>query len=1610
MTGLTHHPQDATAAPPAIPVPAKSAEVLQQGGPPARAESGPHFVGSPDSVRRILEHANATDSRPFRTGAGNRTPATTDVALFLRTVFATVLSLNFNSVESLSVAFAASGQGSLQLARIRIAPRATLGHLLRSWEGRDIAETAGGALDELRQLIETSTTPGFVLAAPEAAIGSELPVDLPLRCVARMTDDGVMWWLDARRDIADEALLETLASQASRLIHAACEDPDATLGDLVSGFRQATFEIQVVAPARFAEFENSLRVWGGEIGLPLTVWRVEREDIQGRGPATSLLQPWGANLVVVARDPTGLGRMVAAWGTDDGVGLTGQLPDGTPIADLHSNETRELFDEIVVRSRYLRGGIEIRDGDLVVDVGANIGLFTLYAAAQAADVRIHAFEPVPAAAEALETNVRAYGIRAEVERAALGCTAGEGSFTYYPQSSLQSGLYPDPVVDEAIARGYARHRADGLPPTSLPSLDVADALAPELHGRLSDRQRLTVPVLRLSDWIRGRAIDRIHLLKVDAERAEGDVLAGIDLEHWPLIDQVVVEVHDITGRLGRLRALLSGHGFDTLVEQDELFVGSEIVMLYAWRPQRGFQGSAPWVVRQVEAAERWAELSPLPVVVTVAPGMPETHVEQVRREAEARGLTWAAPPADGSALVWAEAVLRRMTARDRPVAKAVVVDADNTLWGGVCGEVGPEDVDVTGPFRLVQEFVSEQARAGRMLALCSRNNRADVEAVFAAHPDMPLTLDDFACVHASWGTKSDAVATIADELGFAVESLVFIDDSPAERAEVSHHHPGLTVVELPDDPQRFVEALQATWQLALDAPTTAEDGTRVRGFAQDAERKAVAARSTSRSGYLRALGLAIDVADAAAGDTDRIAQLAARTTQFNVCLRRHTPASVRQLITGPEVTVTVRVRDRFGDYGLVGFASAAAVDGVLLVGDFFISCRAMGRNVEWYLLRALGQRAVAAGLAGVRLEAVTGGRNVPARAFVHAARAGFAGDAPSEDVLLDSSGLAKLDWQLIDTPQAPTQIRADGPAPVQSRASQVRWPVSAAPARQAAATANLPSTQRELSTVYIAPETATERHIAAVWEDVLGVRPIGVVDDLFALGCDSLTAAVICARLRQEGLDVALADLLRQPTVREASRLAHPVSPTGSAAEDLHRATDDGTPAPASPGQLRIWTAEAIGHGGNAQVIPSAHRITGPLDTARLREAFTIVVQRHEALRTALTEHDGLLRQRLLQPAGFDLAVVDLARLSQGRREEEAGRMARQFFAAPFDLEQDTLIRATVVRLDAEDHLLLVMVHHSACDGWSMDLIHRDLSAAYADPPALACLASAPFADYSRTVADRHRRGEFDRRIAHVLATVGAVPAQPWSTASGQNVHLRHLRFALGLDVVRQVRATAQARSTSPFHLYLAAYQLLLAAAAGSVTVVSGVPVANRTDPAYAETVGFFANLVPVPLQVDWSATIGSHLAAALAASGEALNHAEVPYGLLAQGQPSVGGLFDNLFTLQPPPEHTLDLPGCASAWADPDLWPLPFPLMLDLQEHPGGASGLLRSDAHAVMPASAEWITEAYPLVVTAVCTLPGLHLEHLRAVLRPPAPDAQQLVQARLRALTGREAASDV
>ncbi|WP_331759045.1 FkbM family methyltransferase [Streptomyces anulatus] len=1536
-------------------------------------------------------------------GGWTEAAAGVEVGLLARTAFAVVLAIS-SGVEDVRMVCGTTEAGKpSRVEALQVLPQAAIRHLSARWADSSPPLTKVGGLPGLQQLIDSSALPTFHFSA---AGQTPPPALSPLICSVRVVPAGWEWTLSALPGVADEDRLWALAGLVEAVLHSLAAVPDLTVAQAAEQAGPRGFETQVLGGTGLAEVTTALRGWGYAVGLPVTVHRVETEQTQASsGPAGGGLRPaaWGAKLVILEQ---GLGNLpqpkheAAPEGeTALGTGL-GALPDGRPIAQTNANETRELYDEIVVRNQYLRHGVQLCDGDTVVDIGANIGMFALFAAAQASKVTVHAFEPVPIVARALQTNMSLYGISGTVSCAAAGAIAGVRALTFYPHSSLQSGFYADVERDQHIVGEYARHQAEALPglPAELRAA-AAEALAPTARARTADPQELQVPVTRLSDWIRDNAVSRIDLLKVDAERAEEDVLAGLDDEHWPRIGQVVAEVHDRDGRVDRLRTLLQRWGFETVLEQDALFAGSEIYMLYGLRPGAS-RPEAPWMERQIAAAERWAQTSALPLYVTARPGAMPAETQIARQAVAARGLTWVEPPplipADMAAekprvvLAWAEAVLRRMTAAHRPVVKAVVVDGDNTLWGGVCGEIGPENVDTGGPYRLVQEALRAQLEAGRVLCLCSRNNPGDLEAVFAAHPDMPLGLGDFTVVRAGWGPKSVAVGEIADELGFAVESLVFVDDSAAERAEVAIAHPGVTVVDLPAEAEDFTAALRGTWQLALEGTGTAEDRARTALIAGEARRRRTVAQTGTTAEYLEQLDLRVEVSEATEDEVERIAQLAARTTQFNLALRGHTPGTVRQVLAATGVALSVRVRDRFGDYGLVAFASADADGRVLRVRDLFVSCRALGRNVEWCVLRELAGRAGALGLDGIALTGTPGPRNRPALEFADAARTLFnLSDAPD---LVDASAAATLDWRLLTAPQHAAAAPIAGECPPTGVPSRVRWPVSQEAAALAASAYRRPG-ETASTTPYVAPQTETERRLAAVWEETLKIAPIGVHDDLFTLGCDSLTAAVICARLRRHGVELAVHELLAHPTVRGAARQS------GAGQRPANELPSDADTAPASLGQQRVWAAEAIGGRGNAQVIPLTYRIAGPLDLGRLRSALDAVVARHPALRTVLVDDgEALVQHRLTAGDGVDIKVHDVSSLPETDRADRADLLARRFFQATFDIGLDVMLRATVLRLGPDDQVLLLMLHHSAADGWSVDVLQRDLCAAYTDPQALAGVpVGATFAQYSDAALRRRESGTFDQGAAAVRAALDRAAARPWSTPSGLPTEPCHLRFALDSDLMGSVRAAARSRSVTPVAVHLAAWQLLLAAAAGTDAVATGCPVAGRNEEAFADTVGFFANLVPIPVRVDWSATAGGHLDTAVAAAAEALSHAEVPYGLVADG---AGTVFDTLFTLQPPATHPLRLDGCTITGSEPALWPVPYPLMLDVQEHADGASALLRFDAHARHPVDPPWLAEAYPLVLAALCTLPELPLQRLRDLLRPATASAtvHDLVRDRL------------
>jgi FkbM family methyltransferase len=273
------------------------------------------------------------------------------------------------------------------------------------------------------------------------------------------------------------------------------------------------------------------------------------------------------------------------------------LSDGTPFWCLRPSEVRLIEDSV---RDYFRHGISVDDGDIVFDVGANIGLFA-HAVRQLGrqDVSVFSFEPIPAVFAALEENARQCEERRWVALpCALGRAVGTATFRYHFRASMISTAYPDTSREERRRwRETVLANLDRYPwtvrwlrwlPAALRTRLVDAGIRKALRGRA-----VTCPVRTVSDVLREYALPRIDLLKVDVERGELDVLAGIDADDWPRIRQVAVEVHDLDrGRVGGIAALLRKHGFDVVTDQEEILRATDIFNVYAIRRQKCSSASA----------------------------------------------------------------------------------------------------------------------------------------------------------------------------------------------------------------------------------------------------------------------------------------------------------------------------------------------------------------------------------------------------------------------------------------------------------------------------------------------------------------------------------------------------------------------------------------------------------------------------------------------------------------------------------------------------------------------------------------------------------------------------------------------------------------------------------------------------------------------------------------------------------------------------------------------------------------------------------------------------------------------------------------------------------
>jgi amino acid adenylation domain-containing protein len=497
--------------------------------------------------------------------------------------------------------------------------------------------------------------------------------------------------------------------------------------------------------------------------------------------------------------------------------------------------------------------------------------------------------------------------------------------------------------------------------------------------------------------------------------------------------------------------------------------------------------------------------------------------------------------------------------------------------------------------------------------------------------------------------------------------------------------------------------------------------------------------------------------------------------------------------------------------------------------------------------------------------------------------------------------------------------------------------------------------QPALHTAYTAPCTPLEEVLAGLWATVLGVERVGIYDNFFQLGGDSILATQILSRIREAtSVEVSFPSFFATPTVADIARSIETAHQTIPLLPELPlRFVPRDSPLPLSSAQQRLWFLEQLGLSRHAYHLLEAIRLRGPLQVTALEQSLREVVRRHEVLRTTFTTVAGQPWQVIGPATYLPVLVVDLQGQAQPQQEAQLHALAQMEVQRPFDLAQGPLVRAILVRLSDEEHVLLLMMHHIVSDGWSHDVFWREVAMLYAafttgqpaSLPALAC----QYADFAHWQQQWLQSERLDTQLAYWQQQLTDVPALQLP-ADHPRPGIQTFRGArhfliLSQTLTQALKKLSQRYGVTLFMTLLAAFQTLLHRYTGQNDIAVGSLIANRNRVEIEGLIGFFVNTLVLRTNLSGDPGFQTLLARVREVTLDAYEHQDLPYEKLLEElrlprDLSRNPLFQVLFVLHNTPHQGLALPGLTMSPLEIDPGTARFDVTLEFWETPEGLRG----------------------------------------------------------------------
>ncbi|MCP4661145.1 MAG: amino acid adenylation domain-containing protein, partial [bacterium] len=568
---------------------------------------------------------------------------------------------------------------------------------------------------------------------------------------------------------------------------------------------------------------------------------------------------------------------------------------------------------------------------------------------------------------------------------------------------------------------------------------------------------------------------------------------------------------------------------------------------------------------------------------------------------------------------------------------------------------------------------------------------------------------------------------------------------------------------------------------------------------------------------------------------------------------------------------------------------------------------------------------------------------------------------PDQPYLLEALGRlwlqgVEIDWEAVHDGERRRRIAL----PTYPFEGRRYWIEDAAPARdgrQEPASPQLYERPQETGD-YVAPRTEVERTLARIWQALLGIEPVGRNDNFLKLGGHSLLATRLFTRVRQEfKVDLPLRTIFETATLEELARqieesAAAPAPPPLVAVARCQT-------LPLSFAQQRLWVLDQLRPGTSFYNIPAGWHLRGPLNVAALGASLDEIVRRHEPLRTRFSVRDGKPYQEISPPAPIPLPIVDLTALAADRREATGVQLATAETRRPFDLARGPVLRNLLLRLGAEEHALLVTVHHIASDAWSMGLFISELQTLHqafcTGLPAGLPKLPVQYADFSIWQRSWLTGAVLEEELAwwarRLRGAAGVELPGDRPRPALQAPRGRRLSFQLTRPLSDALHKLGQEHGATLYMTLLAAFQTLIYGYTGQSDVVVGSPVANRNHPLLERMIGFFVNMLAMRSDLSGNPSFEKLLAQVVEMTLDSFRNQDLPFEkvvdlLLPERDLSRNPIFQLVLAVQNAPMPKADM-GELSVAISTDSQLTRFDLEFHLRPGPAGLHGLLAYDGH---------------------------------------------------------------